>query len=72
MTIPAAMLMNAALDKFKSAKIEGDILAGAKVGRIRLLNRWIVCAERRRPSVRVAEVTFRIGLLLAFLVGLAC
>jgi hypothetical protein len=32
MTIPAPMLMNAALEKFKLAKIEGDILAGAKVG----------------------------------------
>ena len=46
-TIPAPMLMNAVLERFKSAKIEGDILAGAKVGRIGLLNRWIVCAERR-------------------------
>lgn len=51
MTIPAPMFTNAALVKFKSGKIEGDIegdiLAGAKLRRIGLFKHWRVCAERQ-------------------------
>lgn len=40
MTIPAPMFTNAALVKFKLGKIEGDILAGAKLRRIGLFKHW--------------------------------
>lgn len=52
-TIPAPMLMNAVLERFKSAKIEGDIFAGAKVGENRV--------AQSLDSLRRATMTMTCG-----------